>query len=203
MHFNFALLAFLPLVYSDSIKVNSPTGNQVFKNASFLVDYVIERNNNNDGLFLTNTTTQLLDTKDNVLVSFPKDLTSSPSVRLNMITFVKENTVTNFTLKIIGFGKYNTSVNGKLTDEIETKIPLQLNLNGNSTSTTSTSTLGSTTSSSTTSSTSSTPTVTSNSTLTNSSIPTTTTTTNVSSNGNILNAPTVVISLLSVFFFLF
>lgn len=128
MHFILALLAFLPLVYCDSIKVNSPTGSQVFKNSSFLVDYLIERNNNNNGLFLTNTTTQLLDINDNVLVAFPKDLASSPSVRLNMMTYVKENTVTNFTLKIIGFGKYNTSFNGKSSDEIETKIPLQLNL---------------------------------------------------------------------------
>jgi cobalamin biosynthesis Mg chelatase CobN len=128
MHFILALLAFLPLVYCDSIKVNSPTRSQVFKNSSFLVDYLIERNNNNNGLFLTNTTTQLLDINDNVLVAFPKDLASSPSVRLNMMTYVKENTVTNFTLKIIGFGKYNTSFNGKSSDEIETKIPLQLNL---------------------------------------------------------------------------
>lgn len=208
MHFILPLLASLPLVYCDSIKVNSPTEFQVFNNASFLVDYLIERNNNNNGLFITNTTTQLLDTKDNVLVSFPKDLTSSPNVRLNMLTFVKENTVTNFTLKIIGLGKYNTSFNGKSTDEIETKIPLQLNLNRNSTSTTasSSSTATATTKPSSTSSSSSktasaTPTVTSNSTSsTNSSTPTTTST----SNSHILNAPTVVISFLTFFmFFLF
>lgn len=128
MQFTWILLSLLPLVNCDSIKVNSPTQFQVFKNSSFLVDYNIERNSNNNGLVLTNTTTQLLDSQGNSLVSVPKNLTNSTMIRLNMMTFVQPNTVRNFTLKITGYGNYNTSFNGKSTDEIELEIPLQLNL---------------------------------------------------------------------------
>lgn len=134
----FILSLFLPFVYCDSIKVNSPALNQVFTNSSFLVDFLVQRNNENNGLFLTNTTTQLLDSNGNVLVAVPRD-TTDLMVRLNMITFVKENTVTNFTIKIIGLGKYNQSVNGKLVDEIEQEVPLQLNLNASQPSTNQTS----------------------------------------------------------------
>jgi cobalamin biosynthesis Mg chelatase CobN len=108
----------------------------VFRNSSFLVDYLIERNGGNNGLVLTNTTTQLLDTQGNALVSVPKSLVNSTMVRLNMMTFVQPNTVTNFTLKIIGYGNYNTPFNGKSNDEIETEIPLQLNLSSGSSSNT-------------------------------------------------------------------
>lgn len=127
----------LPFVYCDTIKVNSPTRNQVINNSSFLIDYVIERNDENNKLFVTNTTTELLDVRGNSLVAFPKNLTNSTMVRLDMRTFVQPNTVTNFTVKITAFGNYSTPVNGKLFGEIETEIPLQLNLsNGtNSTST--------------------------------------------------------------------
>jgi hypothetical protein len=136
MQFIWVLLSLLPLVSCDTIKVNSPTQFQVFRNSSFLVDYLIERNGGNNGLVLTNTTTQLLDTQGNALVSVPKSLVNSTMVRLNMMTFVQPNTVTNFTLKIIGYGNYNTPFNGKSNDEIETEIPLQLNLSSGSSSNT-------------------------------------------------------------------
>lgn len=165
MQFLWVLLASLPLVYSDSIKVNSPSQFQVFKNSSFLVDYLIERNSENNGLVLTNTTTQLLDTDGNALVSVPKNLSSSTMVRLNMITFVQKDSVTNFTLKILGYGKYNTPFNGKSFDEIETEIPLQLDLKDNVSSPSSNST---STPTSTTNTTSSKPTSTPTSSKTNS-----------------------------------
>lgn len=152
----------LPFVYCDTIKVNSPTQNQVINNSSFLIDYVIERNDENNKLFVTNTTTELLDVRGNSLVAFPKNLTNSTMVRLDMRTFVQPNTVTNFTVKITAFGNYSTPVNGRLFGEIETEIPLQLNL---SNGTTPTSTRPSTTSR-TSSTATSTPTTSTNSTST-------------------------------------
>ena len=118
---------FLPLVLCDTIKVNSPTRYQVINNSSFLIDYIIERSGD---LFITNTTTELLDVNGDSLVSVP---INSTTVRLNIKTFVQPNTVTNFTVKITGFGKYNAPVNGQLFGEIEVEVPLQLNLSNNST----------------------------------------------------------------------
>jgi hypothetical protein len=163
---------FLPFVLCDTIKVNSPTRNQVINNSSFLIDYLIERSGN---LFITNTTTELLDINKNSLVSVPRNITNSTTVRLDMRTFVQPNTVTNFTVKITGFGKYNAPVNGQLFGEIEVEVPLQLNLSNNSTVTsrpTSNSTPTSTTNSTPTSTTNSTSISTTNS--TSISIPTST-----------------------------
>lgn len=129
---------FVPLVLCDTIKINSPTRNQVINNSSFLIDYLIERNDNNNKLFLTNTTTELLDVRGNSLVSFGKNLTNSTMVRLDMRTFVQPNTVTNFTVKITAFGEYDVPVDGKQFGEFEVEVPLQLNLSNNSTNTTST-----------------------------------------------------------------
>jgi hypothetical protein len=149
----------LPFVYCDTIKVNSPTPNQVINNSSFLIDYIIERNDENNKLFVTNTTTELLDVRGNSLVAFPKNLTNTTMVRLDMRTFVQPNTVTNFTVKITAFGNYSTPVNGRLFGEIQTEVPLQLNLSNvtNSTrpSTTSTSSASSTSTSTSTSTTTS------------------------------------------------
>lgn len=125
----------LPFVYCDTIKVNNPTRNQVINNSSFLIDYVIERNDENNKLFVTNTTTELLDARGNSLVAFPKNLTNSTMVRLDMRTFVQPNTVTNFTVKITAFGNYSSPVNGRLFGEIETEVPLQLNLSNSTNST--------------------------------------------------------------------
>jgi hypothetical protein len=168
---------FLPLVLCDTIKVNSPTRNQVINNSSFLIDYLIERSGN---LFINNTTTELLDVNGNSLVSVPRNITNSTTVRLDMRTFVQPNTVTNFTVKITGFGKYNAPVNGQLFGEIEVEVPLQLNLSNNSTVTsrptsnsTATSTTNSTSISIPTSTSISTPTSTSISTSTSQPSPTT------------------------------
>lgn len=128
MQLFFLLSIFLPLVYCDTIKVNNPTRNQVINNSSFLIDYLIERNNENNNLFVTNTTTELLDSNGNSLVSVPRNLTNSTMVRLDMRTFVQPNTVTNFTVKITAFGNYSSPVNGRRFGEIETEVPLQLNL---------------------------------------------------------------------------
>jgi hypothetical protein len=155
---------FLPFVLCDNIKINSPTQNQIINNSSFLIDYIIERNDNNSKLIITNTTTELLDVNGNSLISFPKNLSDSTMVRLDMRTFVQPNTVTNFTVKIVAFGKYDIPVNGQLFGEIKTEVPLQLNLSNNSTIT-SRSTLTSSTSRPT-STTTSQPTITSNSTTT-------------------------------------
>lgn len=160
---------FLPLVLCDNIKINSPTRNQVINNSSFLIDYIVERNDNNSKLVITNSTTELLDVRGNSLVSFSKNFTNSTMVRLNMMTFVQPNTVTNFTVKITAFGKYDVPQNGKLFGELELEVPLQLNLS-NSTNTTTTSTRPtSTVSSSVSPSPSPTSTSTSNSTTTNAS----------------------------------
>jgi hypothetical protein len=71
----------------NTIKINSPTVNQIVNNSSFLINYSIERNYNNNKLFVTNTTTELLDV--------------SGMVRLDMITFVQPNTLTNFTFHLV------------------------------------------------------------------------------------------------------
>jgi hypothetical protein len=114
---------FLPLVLCDTIKVNSPTRYQVINNSSFLIDYIIERSGD---LFITNTTTELLDVNGDSLVSVP---INSTTVRLNIKTFVQPNTVTNFTVKITSFGKY---LDGQKFGEIRVEVPLQLNLSNNS-----------------------------------------------------------------------
>lgn len=157
---------FLPLVLCDSIKINSPTPNQVINNSSFLIDYIVERNDNNSKLVITNSTTELLDVRGNSLVSFSKNFTNSTMVRLNMMTFVQPNTVTNFTVKITAFGKYDVPQDGRLFGEVELEVPLQLNLSNR---TNTTSTVSSTRTTSTvlpTSTSSSTPTSTSNSSAT-------------------------------------
>lgn len=181
----------LPFVYCDTIKVNSPTRNQVINNSSFLIDYVIERNDENNKLFVTNTTTELLDVRGNSLVAFPKNLTNSTMVRLDMRTFVQPNTVTNFTVKITAFGNYSSPVNGRLFGEIETEIPLQLNL---SNGTNSTSTRPSTTSTRSSSTSTSTPTSTSNST----SATSTPTSEAPKTNGAFLKNPHMMFSLSSI-----
>jgi hypothetical protein len=127
---------FLPFVLCDNIKINSPTQNQIINNSSFLIDYIIERNDNNSKLIITNTTTELLDVNGNSLVSFPKNLTNSTMVRLDMRTFVQPNTVTNFIVKITAFGKYDAPLNGKSFGEIEAEVPLQLNLSNSTVTTT-------------------------------------------------------------------
>jgi hypothetical protein len=172
---------FLPLVLCDTINVNSPTRNQIINNSSFLIDYLVERSGN---LFITNTTTDLLDVTGNSLVSFPKNLSDSTVVRLDMRTFVQSNTVTNFTVKIVAFGKYNTPVNGQLFGEIKTEVPLQLNLSNNSTVTSRPTSNSTTTSISTTTSK---PTSTSNSTTT--SISTTTSKPTSTSNSTTTSQP--------------
>lgn len=125
MHLPFFLAIFLPFVLCDTVNVNSPTRYQVINNSSFLVDYTIQRNGM---LYLTNTTTELLDVNRTSLVLVTKDLTNSTSVRLDMRTFVQPNTVTNFTVRIVAFGKYGRPQNGQLFDNITTEVPLQLNL---------------------------------------------------------------------------
>jgi len=135
MQLFFFLGIFIPFVYCDTIKVNSPTRNQVINNSSFLIDYLIERNAQNNNLFVTNTTTELLDENGDSLVSVPRNLTNSTMVRLDMRTFVQPNTVTNFTVKITAFGNYSNPVNGRLFGEIETEVPLQLNLSNGTNST--------------------------------------------------------------------
>lgn len=186
------VLSILPLVLCDTIKVNSPTRYQVINNSSFLIDYLIERGGN---LVISNTTTELLDVNKNSLVSVPRNITNSTTVRLDMRTFVQPNTVTNFTVKITGFGKYNAPVNGQLFGEIELEVPLQLNLSNNSTN----STISRPTATTTTTATATTiPTSTTNSTVTstiNSTVTSQPTTTN-SSNGYI-NESQFVVSLTS------
>ena len=140
MHLLLLLTFYLPLVLCDTIKVNSPTRNQVINNSSFLIDYLIERNNNNSQLFVSNATTELLDVRGNSLVSVPRNFTNSTMVRLDMRTFVQPNTVTNFTVKITAFGKYANQTFG----EIETEIPLQLNLSNKTETATTTSTTSTT-----------------------------------------------------------
>lgn len=150
MQLFWVLSILLPLVSCDTIKINSPTPNQVINNSSFLIDYLIERNNGNNNLFVTNTTTQLLDERGNSLVSFGKNLTNSTMVRLDMRTFVQPNTVTNFTVKITAFGNYSVPVNGRAFGEVEVEVPLQLNLRNSTNTTTTTTTRPTTPSSSTT-----------------------------------------------------
>jgi hypothetical protein len=88
---------FLSFVFCDNVKINSPIQQQVINNSSFLIDYIIERNDNNSKLFITNTTTELLDVKGEILVSSTKNVTNSTIVRLEIQTFVQPNMVTNFT----------------------------------------------------------------------------------------------------------
>ena len=178
---------FLPLVLCDTVKVNSPTRNQVINNSSFLIDYLVERSGN---LFVTNTTTELLDVNGNSLVSFPKNITNSTMVRLDMRTFVQPNTVTNFTVKIIAFGKYNTPVNGQLFGEIKTEVPLQLNLSNNSTVTSRPTSTSTTPTSQPTSNSTSTTQPTSNSTSTSQPSPT-------STSGGYMNGSKFVVGLTS------
>lgn len=146
MHLLLLLTFYLPLVLCDTIKINSPTRNQVINNSSFLIDYLIERNNNNSQLFVSNATTELLDVRGNSLVSVPRNFTNSTMVRLDMRTFVQSNTVTNFTVKITAFGKFANQTFG----EIEAEIPLQLNLSNKTETTTTTSTTSTSTSQTTT-----------------------------------------------------
>lgn len=182
---------FLPLVLCDTIKINSPTQNQVINNSSFLIDYLVERNDNNSKLFFTNTTTELLDARGNSLVSFGKNLTNSTMVRLDMRTFVQPNTVTNFTVKIIAFGEYDTPINGNRFGELEFEVPLQLNLNNTTTSRPTT----------TNTTTSSRPTTTSSSTatLSSTSSPSPTSTPTSKSDATVLSKSTMFISLASIF----
>jgi hypothetical protein len=173
----------LPIVLCDTIKINSPTLNQVINNSSFLIDYIVERNDNNSKLFITNSTTELLDVKGNSLVAVPRNFTNFTMVRLDMRTFVQPNTFTNFTVKITAFGKYDNQTFG----EIKLEVPLQLNLsNGTVSSTTSKPT----------SSTTSKPTSTSTTSASSETTAPTTTSTN-KSNGSSVNNSNMVMGLTS------
>ena len=124
-----SLLACLLLtknVYADTIKIDSPLANQVINNSSININYTIQRNGM---LYISNTTTELLDVNNMSLVSFFKDVNTSPNVLIDMRTFVQLNTTTNFTLKITGYGSYN-QVNGtKGYTNIQEFVPIQLNTN--------------------------------------------------------------------------
>ena len=113
-------------VYADTIKINSPSTHQVINNSSININYTIQRNGM---LYISNTTTELLDVNNKSLVSFLKDVNTSPNVLIDMRTFVQPNTTTNFTLKITGYGSYN-QVNGtKEYSNIQEFVPIQLDLN--------------------------------------------------------------------------
>jgi len=137
------LFTLLGLVYSDDINITNPVVHQVIKNASFSINYSIQRNTKNNNLFITNTTTQLFDAQNNTLISYDRAITNSTNVRILVQTLVKKNAFQNFTIKIIAFGISNTSMNSTYN----MTIPFQINLlnNNNQTTTTATATTTTTT----------------------------------------------------------
>lgn len=119
--FIFILLTFK--VNADTIKFITPTINQKFINSVVDVNYQIERNGM---LFISNTTTDLLDNKGSILKSVFTDTNVNTSVNVQIDTTNKQG---NYYIKITGFGKYNFVSNNVtvLFINIENFIPISVN----------------------------------------------------------------------------
>jgi hypothetical protein len=138
-------LLFASLVSADTITVNSPTNNQVVLYntdnyySNFLsVNYQISRNGM---VYLTNTTTELFDDKNNLIQSLFTNTFMYGNVSTNLqfpiIQTPQAPATLNWTVSITGFGRYlfiNT-VNGTTSSQIQfvnlvNNIPITLNLTG-------------------------------------------------------------------------
>lgn len=111
----------LSIINCDTIKINNPKKNAIINTSSFIIDYTIERNDQNNKLLITNTTTEILDTNNNSLVSFNKRIINRDNkLEINVETIQKSNKQ-NFTIQITGFGK-------NVRNKIVSKVPIQLYL---------------------------------------------------------------------------
>lgn len=125
------ILSILPLLFSfitfckaDTINFITPTNGQVFKSSVVNVNYQIQRNGM---LFISNTTTDLLDNKGTLLKSVFTDTTVNNNVNIQLTA----NTKSNYNIRITGFGKYNLISDGTtnvLFMNIQNVIPVSVDV---------------------------------------------------------------------------
>lgn len=119
-------LFLVPFSYADTINIVEPALNQVFTQANFNVEYNINRN---DMFFISNTTTELLDTDGNSLVSFFKDTSDLTNVRIEMRTFVQPGSVKDFVLRVTGYARHELTNETQFSTK-EVSVPIKLDLSG-------------------------------------------------------------------------
>jgi hypothetical protein len=126
--FFFTLISY---ILSDSIIIKSPLRNQIFLNKSaefFIIEYRVIRDNNNNRLLVNHTTTDILTSQKNLLVSYKRNIINSTLIRINVnsLTIQNDNKISNFTIRIIASGRYR---NNRTIGQFLVNIPIQVKLN--------------------------------------------------------------------------
>ena len=120
----FWFLTCISYISSDSIRVKSPLRNQIILNSSLIIEYTIVRDNNNNRLFVNHTTTDLINSQKNLLVSYKRNITNSTLVRINVDNSLIQNN-NNLTIRIIASGRRNNRTLGQFL----VNIPIQIKPN--------------------------------------------------------------------------
>jgi hypothetical protein len=121
-------LTLIPYIFSDSITIKSPLRNQVILNNSFIIEYRILRDNNNNRLLVNHTTTDLLTSQKNLLVSYKRNIINSTLIRININNSIiqNDNKISNFTIRIIASGRHR---NNRTLGQFLVNIPIQIKSN--------------------------------------------------------------------------
>lgn len=119
----FWFLTCISYISSDSIRVKSPLRNQIILNGSLIIEYTIVRDNNNR-LFVNHTTTDLVNSQKNLLVSYKRNITNSTLVRINVDNSLIQNS-NNLTIRILASGRRNNKTLGQFL----VNIPIQIKKN--------------------------------------------------------------------------
>jgi len=114
---------------ADTINFVTPTIGQMLTNPLINVNYQIQRNGM---LFISNTTTDLLDSTGNLLLNSAfTDTTLNTNVNVEFDTTKVLLNTSNFNIRITGFGRYNLISNGSvnvLFMNIQNIIPINVDL---------------------------------------------------------------------------
>lgn len=123
-----AILSFITgFCKADTINFVTPTIGQMLTNPLINVNYQIQRNGM---LFISNTTTDLLDSTGNLLLNSAfTDTTLNTNVNVEFDTTKVLLNTSNFNIRITGFGRYNLISNGSvnvLFMNIQNIIPISV-----------------------------------------------------------------------------
>lgn len=113
---NFIILVFnLSKIYCDTIEYISPNSSQVFPTSNINVTYFVMRNGM---LYLTESTIELINSNDDVILKFTNEIIDT---YVSLVLNIPDNYQSgfNYSLRVTSSGFYNSIINGSLV-----KLPL-------------------------------------------------------------------------------
>ena len=126
----FSLKFLIVLIYNsnkvlcDTLTFITPNSNQIFNNPIINVDYTINRNGM---LYISNTSTDLLDNTGQLLIaSIFTNTILNPNIQTQVDTTTPISSLCYYTLRIIAYGVYNSTPPLYMT--IQNNIPFSVDL---------------------------------------------------------------------------